>query len=112
MTSAIFASVSDETMATATARERFVILAAATAMSLPAPCQAATAALPWDQTLIVLQDMLINIVAPAAIALAFSGAVILYALGGHDKEAGRLAGSGIGGCIALAMVYRLNYVLP
>jgi hypothetical protein len=30
--------------------------------------------------------MLIGTVAPAAIGLAFSGAVILYALGGHDKE--------------------------
>ena len=84
-----------------------------TVMALsPAPCWAATAALPWDQTLLVSQDMLISIVAPAAIALAFSSAVVLYALGGHDKEAGRLAASGIGGCIALAIVYLLDYVLP
>jgi hypothetical protein len=78
----------------------------------PTPCWAATAALPWDQTLLALQDMLISIVAPAAIALALSGAVILYALGGHDKHAGRLVGSGIGGCIALGLVHLLNYVLP
>lgn len=77
-----------------------------------APCWAATAALPWDQTLIACQDMLISIVTPAAIALAFSGAVILYALGGHDKQAGRLIGSGIGGCIALVVVHLLNYALP
>jgi len=70
------------------------------------------AALPWDQTLIALQDMLVNVVAPAAIALAFFGAVILYTLGGRDKQAGRLVGSGIGGCIALAFVRLLNYVLP
>jgi len=55
--------------------------------------------------------MLISQVAPAAIALAFSGAVILYALG-NNKQAGRLAGSGIGGCIALVVVHLLNYVLP
>ena len=99
-------------MNTTAARKLFVTLATATALSLPAPCQAATAALPWDQTLIALQDALIGIVAPAAIGLAFGGAVILYALGGHDKDAGRLVGSGIGGCIALAVVYLLNYVLP
>jgi len=79
---------------------------------LPTPCRAATGALPWDQTLLALQDMLINIVAPAAIALAFSSAVVLYALGGYDKQAGRLVESGTGGCVALAVVYLLNYVLP
>ena len=56
--------------------------------------------------------MLISIVAPAAIALAFTGAVVLYALRGHDKQAGLLAGSGFGGCIALTVVHLLNYVLP
>jgi hypothetical protein len=56
--------------------------------------------------------MLIDTVAPAAIALAFSGAVILYALAGHNKQAGRLVESGIGGCIALAILHLLNYVLP
>jgi hypothetical protein len=56
--------------------------------------------------------MLIDPVAPAAIALAFGGAVILYALAGHHKQARRLVGSGIGGCIALAIIHLLNYVLP
>jgi uncharacterized membrane protein YeaQ/YmgE (transglycosylase-associated protein family) len=56
--------------------------------------------------------MLIDTVAPAAIALAFIGAVILYALGRHDEQAGRLVGSGIGGCVALVIVHLLNYVLP
>jgi len=78
----------------------------------PAPCSAAAAELPWDQTLIACQDMLISAVAPAAIALAFSGAVILYALGGHDKQAARLVGSVIGGCVALLVVHLLNYVFP
>jgi hypothetical protein len=109
--STTFASVSEEIMATATARKLFVILAAATPLSFPLRCQAATAALPWDQTLLVLQDILISTVAPAAIALAFTGAVVLYALGGHDKDAGRLVGSGIGGCIAIVVVHLLNYVL-
>ena len=97
-------------MNTINARKLLATLAAATALSLPAPCQAATNGLPWDQTLLALQDVLISIVAPAAIPLPFSAAVILYALGGHDRQAGRLVGSGIGGCIALAIVYLLNYV--
>ncbi len=98
--------------ATATARKLFVILTTSTAVCLRAPCQAATAVLPWDRTLTAVQDMLIDTVAPAAIALAFSGAVILYVLAGPNKQAVRLVGSGIGGCIALAIIHLLNYVLP
>ena len=99
-------------MNTNTTRRLFATVAIATVLSLPTPGWAATAALPWDYTLIALQDMLISIVAPAAIALAFSSAVVLYALGGYDKQAGRLVESGTGGCVALAVVYLLNYVLP
>lgn len=76
----------------------------------PLPCQAATAALPWDYTLIAMQDMLIAYIAPAAIGLALSGSIVLYALGGRDEQAGRLFGSALGGCIALAIVHFLNYV--
>lgn len=78
----------------------------------PTPCRAATAALPWDQTVLALQDFLIGSVAPAAIVLAFVSAGILYTLGGHDKQAKRLVGSGIGGCVALTLVHLLNYVQP
>src|SRR5712691_5148259 len=78
----------------------------------PLAMQAATAALPWDRTLTATQDMLIGTVAPAAIGLAFSGAGILYTLGGYDVEAGRLFGSGVGGCVAPVIVHLLNYVLP
>ncbi len=77
-----------------------------------APCWAATAALPWDYTLIALQDMLITYIAPAAIGLALSAAIVLYALGGRDEQAGRLFGSALGGGIALAVVKLLNCVLP
>jgi len=93
---------------------RLVTAGVTTALLLPgSSCFAAPTAgeSPWDQTLIAFQNMLISQVAPAAIALAFSGAVILYALG-NNKQAGRLAGSGIGGCIALVVVHLLNYVLP
>jgi hypothetical protein len=75
-------------------------------------CWAATAALPWDQTLIAWQDTLITYIAPAAIELALSGAIVLYLLGARDQQAGRLFGSAIGGYIALALVSLLNCVLP
>lgn len=78
----------------------------------PVPGWAATAALPWDQTLLVLQDMLASYIAPAAIGLALSGAIVRYALGGRDEQAGRLFGSALGGCIALTIVKLLNYLLP
>jgi type IV secretory pathway VirB2 component (pilin) len=90
-----------------------MIGAAASAFLLrPSPCLAAQTAaeLPWDQTLLALQNTLVGTVAPAVIGFAFAGAVVLYALGGHDEQAGRLFGSGIGGCIALAIVHLLNYV--
>lgn len=76
----------------------------------PATCHAAVAALPWDQTLLALQNLMVGTVAPAAIGFAFAGAVALYALGGHDEQAGRLFGSGLGGLVALAIVHFLNYV--
>jgi type IV secretory pathway VirB2 component (pilin) len=84
----------------------------ATALLLPAPCWAAAGELPWDQTLLALQNILVGPLAQAAIALAFVGAGILYALGGHDKQAGRLAASGIGGCLALSVIRLLNFVFP
>lgn len=92
-----------------------VTISATSALSLSAsPCCAAPTAgeLPWDRTLIVLQNFLIDSVAPAIIVLAFVLAGILYALGGHDRQAGRLAGSGIGGCVALLVAHLLNYVFP
>jgi hypothetical protein len=97
-------------------RTKFRLLSVGVTMAItsfsPAACQAATAALPWDQTLLALQDLLISYVAPAAIGLALSAAIILYALGGRDERAGRLFGAALGGCIALTVVKLLNYVLP
>ncbi len=78
----------------------------------PSACWATTGALPWDQTLVTVQDILVGPVAHAAIALAFIGAGLLYAVGGCDKQAGRFAASGIGGCLALSAIRLLNFVFP
>ncbi len=94
-----------------TTRRVLVTVVISTALSFPTPRWAATAELPWDCTLIGLQDMLITYLAPAAIGLALSGA-IARALGGRDEQAGRLFGSALGGCIALAVVYLMNFTLP
>ncbi|MHB8384814.1 MAG: hypothetical protein ACYDC3_21065 [Candidatus Binataceae bacterium] len=64
----------------------------ATAYLLSAgPCWAAPSAggLPWDGTMIVLQNLIIDSMAPVIIVLAFALAGILYALGGHDEQGNR-----------------------
>src|SRR6266481_3648784 len=89
------------------------VTVSATLTLAPSTCLAAPSApLPWDQALITLQDILIGPVAHAAIALAFIGAGFLYAVGGCDKQAGRLAASRIGGCLALGAIRLLNFVFP
>jgi hypothetical protein len=97
-------------MNTKAAGRLFSSLGAAALLFFPGPCQAATEILPWDPMLIGLQNILVNTVAPAAIGFAFAGALVIYALGGYDKQAGRLFGFGLGGCIALAAVHLLNYL--
>lgn len=58
------------------------------------PCFAASAgALPWDQTLTALQDIIAGPVAHAAIVLNFACSAILYALGSR-QFAGRLLAGG------------------
>lgn len=73
------------------------------------PCYEASEAMPWDYTLSVLLGILGTYIAPAAIGVAMVGSVLLYTLGGHDELAGRLLGSAVGGCIAIAFVYVLNF---
>jgi len=99
-------------MNTIAAKTISTTIAAATALFCADPCQAAATALPWDYTLFALQDIFISYIAAAAIGLAISGAIVLYALGGCDEQAGRLLGSALGGGIALGIVYLLNYILP
>ena len=66
--------------------------------------------LPWDYTLLALQNILVHNIAPWAVGLAFAGSMVLYAVGEHDERAASLLGSSIGGLIAFALVYFLNYV--
>jgi type IV secretory pathway VirB2 component (pilin) len=92
-------------------RKRLIVcIASALALIRPSACWATTGELPWDQTLVTLQDILVGPVAHAAIAIEFIGAGLLYAVGGYDKQAGRLAASGIGGCLALGAIRLLNFL--
>jgi len=77
------------------------------------PCFAATSAgaLPWDQTLTALQDIIAGPVAHAAIVLNFACSAILYALGSR-QFAGRLLAGGFASCAALIAVRFLSYVFP
>ena len=68
-------------------------------------------ALPWDQTLGAIQDILVGPVAHATIALNFTFSAILYATGSHQR-AGRLLAGGLAACAALIAVDLLTYVLP
>ena len=98
-------------MNTTGARKLFVTLATATALSFPTPR--------WRDGRTAL-GLHADCLAGHADHLRRSSRdwagtqrrLILYALGGRDEQAGRLFGSAIGGCIALAIVYLLNYVLP
>jgi len=94
---------------------RWLIAAcAATLLALRAePSWAAqyAGALPWDQTLGAIQDMLVGPVAHAAIALNFAMSAILYAIGSHQR-AGRLLAGGLAACAALIAVHLLTYLAP
>jgi hypothetical protein len=68
-------------------------------------------ALPWDQALGVLQDILVGPVAHAAIALNFTLSAILYAIG-RNKRAGSLLAGGLAACAALIAVDLLTYLFP
>jgi type IV secretory pathway VirB2 component (pilin) len=91
-----------------------LIVCGASAIALigPSACWANSGELPWDQTLVTLQDILTGPVAHAAIALEFIGASLLYAVGGYDKQAGRLAASASVVCLALGAIRLLNFLFP
>ncbi len=77
------------------------------------PCFAATSAgaLPWDQTLTALQDIIAGPLAHAAIVLNFACSAILYALGSR-QFAGRLLVGGFASSAALIAVRFLSYLFP
>jgi len=68
-------------------------------------------ALPWDQTLGAIQDILVGPVAHAAIALNFAFSAFLYAVGSHQR-AGRLLAGGLAACAALIAVRLLTFLSP
>ena len=68
-------------------------------------------ALPWDQTLGALQDILVGPAAHAVITLNFVFAAILYAVGSH-RQAGRLLAGGLAVCAALIAVRLLTFLSP
>ena len=68
-------------------------------------------ALPWDQTLGAIQDILVGPVAHAVITLNFALSAILYAVGSHQR-AGRLLAGGLAACAALIAVDLLTYLFP
>jgi len=68
-------------------------------------------ALPWDQTLGALQDILVGPVAHAVIALNFMLSAILYATG-SERQAGRLLAGGLATSAALIAVDLLTFLSP
>ena len=68
-------------------------------------------ALPWDQTLGALQDILVGPVAHTVIALNFTLSAILYAVG-SERQAGRLLAGGLAACAALIVVHLLTFLSP
>ena len=69
------------------------------------------AALPWDQTLGAIQDILVGPVAHAVITLNFTFSAILYTIG-SERRAGRLLAGGLAACAALIAVNLLTYLSP
>ena len=68
-------------------------------------------ALPWDQTLGAIQDILVGPVSHAAIVLNFALSAIQYAIGSHERAARLLAG-GMAAWAALIAVHLLTYPAP
>jgi type IV secretory pathway VirB2 component (pilin) len=66
-------------------------------------------ALPWDQTLGAIQDILVGPVAHAVITLNLTLSAILYAIGSH-RQAGRLLAGGLVACAALIAVHSLTFL--
>ncbi|MGA7872026.1 MAG: TrbC/VirB2 family protein [Candidatus Binatus sp.] len=68
-------------------------------------------ALPWDQTLGAIQDILVGPLAHAVITLNFAFSAILYAVGSHQR-AGRLLAGGLAAGAALIAVHLLTFLSP
>ena len=94
---------------------RWLIAACASAFfalrAQPSSAAQYTDALPWDQTLGAIQDILVGPVAHAVIALNFTLSAILYAVG-SERQAGRLLAGGLAACAALIVVRLQTFLAP
>jgi type IV secretory pathway VirB2 component (pilin) len=92
---------------------RWLLAACAAALSAlraePSWAAQCPGALPWDQTLGAIQDILVGPVAHAVITLSFTLSAILYAIG-SERRAGRLLAGGLAACAALIAVNLLTYL--
>ncbi|MGC1400718.1 TrbC/VirB2 family protein [Candidatus Binatus sp.] len=68
-------------------------------------------ALPWDQTLDALEDILVGPVAHTVITVNFVFSAILYVIGNHQRASRFLAG-GLAAYAALIAVHLLTFLSP
>jgi len=92
---------------------RWLIAACAAALfalgAEPSPAAQYAGALPWDQTLGAIQEILVGPVAHAVITLNLAFSAILYAVGSHQR-AGRLLAGGLAAYTALTAVHLLTFL--
>jgi type IV secretory pathway VirB2 component (pilin) len=70
------------------------------------------AALPWDQTLTVIQNFVAGPLAGSVLAISAAVAMLTFALAGDSEFARRFAKTVIGTGAALIAVQLLNYLVP
>ncbi len=94
---------------------RWLIVACAAALfallAEPSWASQYAGAMPWDQTLGAIQDILVGPVAHAVIMLNFALSAILYAIGSYPR-AGRLLAGGLVAFAALIAVQFMTFLFP
>jgi type IV secretory pathway VirB2 component (pilin) len=96
-------------------KTRWLIAACAAALfalrAEPAWAAQYAGALPWDQTLGAIQDILAGPVAHAVITLNFVFSTLLFAVGSH-RRAGRLLAGGLAAGAALVAFRLMAFLFP
>jgi type IV secretory pathway VirB2 component (pilin) len=95
----------------------FVATFAVMALSWLAPAAACAgfppaSTLPWDQPLNTVAALLTGPIARAFIALAVTGAFLIYGIQGNCEPARRLLKAGFMTAVAVEAVKLLNYLVP